>query len=63
MEIERKFLIKNIPDNLDNNKSYEIEQAYLADSPVVRIRKRVSEKCQRSKKHSYIRRYDRQYII
>ncbi len=43
MEIERKFLIKNIPGNLDNNKSYEIEQAYLADSPVVRIRKRVSE--------------------
>lgn len=43
MEIERKFLIKNIPDNLKSNINFEIEQAYLADSPVVRIRKRISD--------------------
>lgn len=43
MEIERKFLINNTPDNLSSHKNYEIEQAYLSDSPVVRIRKRISD--------------------
>lgn len=38
MEIERKFLIKKIPFNLDNFKCRRIEQAYLNTSPVVRIR-------------------------
>lgn len=38
MEIERKFLVKNIPD-LANYKYHTIEQAYLCTEPVVRIRK------------------------
>ena len=39
MEIERKFLVKNIPPVLDNcNKRY-IEQAYLCTSPTVRVRR------------------------
>lgn len=39
MEIERKFLIKNLPD-LSQYKFHEIEQGYLSVSPVVRIRKK-----------------------
>ena len=39
MEIERKFLIKKLPDNLDSYKKRIIEQAYLCTSPVVRIRR------------------------
>ncbi|MFV0363313.1 MAG: CYTH domain-containing protein [Suipraeoptans sp.] len=39
MEIERKFLIKKLPDNLDTYPYKEIEQGYLNTSPVVRIRK------------------------
>lgn len=39
MEIERKFLVKELPDNLESYSSHEIEQAYLCTSPVVRIRK------------------------
>ncbi|MCR5836419.1 MAG: CYTH domain-containing protein [Lachnospiraceae bacterium] len=39
MEIERKFTIKDFPENLDNFQSHEIEQAYLSVNPVVRIRK------------------------
>lgn len=39
MEIERKFLIKNLPENLENYHSHLIEQAYLCTSPVVRIRR------------------------
>ena len=39
MEIERKFLIKEIPFKLDSFKSRKIEQAYLCTEPVVRIRR------------------------
>lgn len=38
MEIERKFLIKEIPVSLDAYKCRIIEQAYLNTAPVVRIR-------------------------
>lgn len=39
MEIEKKFLIKRMPENLENYKKKEIEQGYLCRKPVVRIRK------------------------
>ncbi|MBR1815601.1 MAG: CYTH domain-containing protein [Lachnospiraceae bacterium] len=42
MEIERKYLLKTIPETLDTYTHYDIEQAYLANKPVVRVRKRVS---------------------
>jgi len=43
MEIERKFTIKTLPDNLEQYPCRCIEQAYLNDDPVVRIRKEDSE--------------------
>ncbi len=39
MEIERKYLIGKIPDDLNIVKTREIEQGYLCTEPVVRIRK------------------------
>ncbi len=39
MEIERKFLISNLPDNLDQYPCHTIEQGYLSTRPVVRIRR------------------------
>mgnify|MGYP002623800127 FL=1 len=39
MEIERKFLIKELPD-LSQYKYVDIEQGYLSTDPVVRIRKK-----------------------
>lgn len=39
MEIERKFTIKTLPENLAQYEKKEIEQAYLCTGPVVRIRK------------------------
>ncbi|MBQ7972396.1 MAG: CYTH domain-containing protein [Lachnospiraceae bacterium] len=39
MEIERKFTVKSIPDNLTSYPSHKLEQAYLCTSPVVRVRK------------------------
>ena len=39
MEIERKFLITNLPHDLSNYKCRNIEQGYLSTNPVVRVRK------------------------
>ena len=39
IEIERKFLVKELPESLSMNKFHVIEQGYLCTNPVVRIRK------------------------
>ena len=39
MEIERKYLIHHIPENLTVTETHHIEQGYLCTGPVVRIRK------------------------
>jgi len=39
MEIERKFTIKKLPENLAQYPKKEIEQAYLCSKPTIRIRK------------------------
>lgn len=39
MEIERKFLIHQLPDSLDIRESRFIEQGYLCTEPVIRIRR------------------------
>ena len=43
MEIERKFTIKHLPDNLDLYPVHTIEQAYLNTDPVIRIRREDDE--------------------
>ncbi len=40
MEIERKFLVKELPEHLEKYEAKQIEQAYLCTNPVVRIRKK-----------------------
>lgn len=39
MEIERKFLVHTLPENLENYPHHIIEQGYLCTEPVVRIRR------------------------
>ena len=39
MEIERKFTVKALPENLDSYPFHLIEQAYLNTDPVLRIRR------------------------
>lgn len=39
MEIERKFLIRQLPENLNTYPFQILEQAYLCTDPVVRVRK------------------------
>ena len=45
MEIERKFLVKEIPDKreLEKYTCLSIEQGYLCRKPVIRIRKQEKE--------------------
>lgn len=39
MEIERKYLVRQLPPSLEHYEHVEIEQGYLATSPTLRIRK------------------------
>lgn len=39
MEIERKFLVRTLPDNLETFPLRQIEQGYLNTAPVIRIRR------------------------
>lgn len=43
MEIERKFTLKSLPDNLERYPRLRIEQAYLSTNPVVRVRRENDE--------------------
>lgn len=43
MEIERKFLIKEMPSDLDTYECLKMEQAYLCTEPVVRVRRENDE--------------------
>lgn len=43
MEIERKFTIRELPENLDSYPHVAITQAYLCTEPVMRIRKQDEE--------------------
>ena len=39
MEIERKFTLKKLPDNLEQYECRIIEQGYLNTKPIIRIRR------------------------
>jgi len=39
LEIERKYLVRELPANLDSYPHVEIEQGYLCTSPTLRIRR------------------------
>ena len=40
MEIERKFLTKTLPEDLNRYPCHRIEQAYLCTEPVLRVRRK-----------------------
>ena len=39
MEIERKFLVSTLPENLESYPCRQLEQGYLCTGPVVRVRR------------------------
>lgn len=38
LEIERKFLVKNLPEDIDTYERLNIRQAYISTSPTIRLR-------------------------
>lgn len=40
MEIERKYLMARLPENLETYSYIDIEQGYISTAPVIRIRKK-----------------------
>ena len=44
MEIERKFLIKSLPDNLESYSCDTLIQAYISTEPVIRVRQKNEER-------------------
>ena len=42
-EIERKFLVKKLPENMDRYKCYDIRQGYISTEPTIRLRRRDDE--------------------
>mgnify|MGYP000257051877 CR=1 FL=1 len=43
MEIEKKYLVKKLPENLETYPFNQLEQCYLCVDPVVRIRRIYSD--------------------
>lgn len=43
MEIERKYLVRQLPEQLEQYPHHNIEQGYLCTEPVVRIRRQDEE--------------------
>ncbi len=43
MEIERKFLVKTLPKNIESFPKKEIEQSYISTDPTIRLRKSGSD--------------------
>ncbi len=39
IEIERKFFVNKIPQDLEKYESYKITQVYISKSPAIRLRK------------------------
>ncbi len=42
-EIERKFLVKSIPQDIEKYECFDIEQGYISTDPTIRIRRRNNE--------------------
>lgn len=42
-EIERKFLVKELPDNLEHYKKLDIKQGYISTNPTIRLRQQNDE--------------------
>lgn len=43
IEIEKKFLVKELPANLEKYKSHKIKQAYISTFPTLRLRQKDDE--------------------
>lgn len=62
-EIEKKYLIKKLPDKLNNYPSSKIEQGYLCRNPVLRVRRRDNEYILTYKSHGMMIREEYEHPL
>ena len=53
MEIEKKYLVKELPEDLSSFPSRKLTQSYISRSPVIRLRK-IEEETSEGKTESYV---------
>lgn len=63
MEIERKYLVRTLPENLDSFTHAEIEQAYISRDPVIRIRKKNDQYILTIKGHGLLEREEHELLL
>ncbi len=62
-EIERKFLVEELPENLDSYRKVEIEQAYISAKPTIRVRRKDDEYFLTTKSSGDIKRIEYEFNI
>ena len=62
-EIERKFLVKEIPNNLQQYKCYKIKQGYISTNPTIRLRQRDNEYILTIKSSGIIKNWNMNYLL
>lgn len=63
MEIERKFLVKEIPENLDKFEKREIIQGYISIDPTIRLRKSNDEYFLTVKSKGHLKREEMEFPL
>ena len=58
LEIEKKYLVDRVPDNLEQYTSFSIVQAYISKMPTIRIRQKDSEYWLTVKERGHISRQE-----
>ncbi|MDR1558923.1 MAG: CYTH domain-containing protein [Clostridiales bacterium] len=63
MEIERKFLLHSLPDDIDRYESVEIDQAYISVDPTIRLRRRNNDYFLTMKQNGLLAREEAEFMI
>ncbi|NLJ88399.1 MAG: CYTH domain-containing protein [Epulopiscium sp.] len=63
MEIERKFLVKELPDNLQSYENQEIIQGYISIDPTIRLRKSNDEYFLTIKSKGHLKREEMEFPL
>ncbi len=63
VEIERKFLVKMLPNNLEKYEKHEVTQAYICTDPVIRCRKSGEKYYLTIKSSGLLKREEHEFMI
>jgi len=63
VEIERKFLVKELPDNLQSYENQEIIQGYISIDPTIRLRKSNDEYFLTIKSKGHLKREEMEFPL